>query len=121
MVLFEPHQGIDRAAFPFRSIKVVVCLRVNPLVRILTGSTATTTTCWWCSQLTIWTLTVFLLHMCIQSWVAQVSFVTVLALEITSFDIIFAASLVVLTAIAISALTLIIILLMILRCLVVNV
>ena len=50
----------------------------------------------------------FLFHMSVQSWVTEVSLITVLALEVSSLNIIFASSLVLSSTIAIRAITIII-------------
>ena len=89
----EAAKRINRPSFPFRSSKEIFSPRIQPLIWIFSRPASATTTCWWVSEFAVWAFAVFLFHMSIQSWIRQISFVAILALEVSALVVILASSL----------------------------
>ena len=70
-----------------------MCLFFVKLTYILPGSSTASATGWWSSHLSIWSLGVFLLDVCVEGRVAQVSLGAVVALEVSSLYVVLGPSL----------------------------
>ncbi len=105
-------QGIQWATLSLLGMEILISLRVSSLVRlkenieflewayILTGSASTATTCRRCAHFTVRSLSMFLLHMCVQCGVAKIRLVAVLALKIAAVNIVLGPPLVLVLSIA---------------------
>lgn len=89
----EAAERVDGAAISLRSLKEVLSPWVQSLIRVLSWSTPTSAARGRISQLAIWPFGVLLLHVCVEGWVREISFLAVLALEVSSLIVVFGPSL----------------------------
>lgn len=90
---------INRTSSFVRLLKVFSTLRICPLIRLFSlidelwtyifpRSASTPSRCGWCPYLSIWPFSMFLLHVSIESWIAQIGLITVLAFIVSTIYIV---------------------------------
>ena len=83
---------VNWSTFSLRSLEEIFSPWIKSLVWILSWPSSSSSTRWWIPQLSVRPLRVLLLHMSVESGVGQVSFVAVLAFEVSALVVVLAAA-----------------------------
>lgn len=89
----EAAEWVNWSSFSFWGLEEVFSSWVKSLVWILSRSTSASSAGWWISELSVRTFRVLLLHMSVQGGIREISFVAVLAFEVSAHVIILTSSL----------------------------
>jgi len=87
-VSMEPEERVGRSAFLFILLEIGIFLWVSPVIWVLAGTSSSTTTCWWCSRLSVGTFGVLLLDVRVESWIAEISLDAIVTFKVASFNIV---------------------------------